>query len=43
LISELLFFGNANSTLLIPDGDGECNYWIPGDKDPDALADVGSK
>ena len=24
-------------------GDGECNYWILGDKDPNALADVGSK
>ena len=27
----------------LADGDGECNYWILGDKDPDALADVGSK
>ena len=27
----------------LADGDGECNYWIFGDKDPDALADVGSK
>ena len=25
------------------DRDGECNYWILGDKDPDALADVSSK
>ncbi len=28
---------------ILADGDGECNYWILGDKDPDALADVGSK
>ena len=27
----------------LANGDGECNYWILGDKDPDALADVGSK
>ena len=27
----------------LADGDGECNYWMLGDKDPDALADVGSK
>ena len=27
----------------LADGDGECNYWILGDKDPAALADVGSK
>lgn len=27
----------------LADGDGECNYWILGDKDPDAIADVGSK
>ena len=27
----------------LADGDGECNYWILGDKDPDALADVRSK
>jgi hypothetical protein len=24
-------------------GDGECNYWILGDREPEALADVGSK
>ena len=24
-------------------GDGECNYWILGNKEPEALADVGSK
>ena len=24
-------------------GDGECNYWIIGDKNPEALADSGSK
>ena len=28
---------------ILADGDGECNYWILGDKDPDAIADVGSK
>ena len=27
----------------LADGDGECNYWILGDKEPEAVADVGSK
>ena len=27
----------------LADGDGECNYWILGDKEPEALADAGSK
>ena len=27
----------------LADGDGECNYWILGDKEPEALANVGSK
>lgn len=27
----------------LADGDGECNYWILGDKEPEALSDVGSK
>ncbi len=28
---------------ILADGDGECNYWILGDKDPNAIADTGSK
>ena len=27
----------------LADGDGECNYWILGDREPEAIADVGSK
>lgn len=27
----------------LADGDGECNYWILGDREPEAVADVGSK
>jgi len=27
----------------LADGDGECNYWILGDKTSEALSDVGSK
>ena len=27
----------------LADGDGECNYWILGDKEPEAAVDVGSK
>lgn len=27
----------------LADGDGECNYWILGDQEPEAVCDVGSK
>ena len=39
--------GAAHGKLIrhktLADGDGECNYWILGDREPEALADVGSK
>ena len=40
LISNLLcsHFGDPDES----DGDGECSCRIPGDKDPDALADIGT-
>ena len=36
-------YGKLIRHKTLADGDGECNYWIFGDKDPDALADVGAK
>ena len=39
--------GAAHGKLIrhktLADGDGGCNYWILGDKEPEALADAGSK
>ena len=39
--------GAAHGRLIrhktLADGDGEGNYWVLGDRDPDALKDVGSK
>ena len=40
-------YGAAHGKLIrhktLAGGDGECNYWILGDREPEALADVGSK
>ena len=39
--------GAAHGKLIhhktLANGDGECNYWILGDREPEALADMGSK